>query len=260
MYPAMVSPSVSRPVSDDTTSISRRSLVITSSALGALTLVGFLLGYVLAPSPPPEPPGSTGPAVLENRDRLGAPLLVAGGLDTFDIDSPGSLGAMPGGPSWRAVRGGWAVALGEAYPASPAPGRSLAVVALGQGDGAAQVRVARLTQGSGVVFRYRDPSNYWYVAAVPAYGSWSVVKVLDGQEQTVANTGTSSVKDGTTVGVRFQGQTIDVAIDGVVRASVSDGALSTADGVGMAVWGSDAAKARFDDFRAALANGQPPPP
>lgn len=202
-----------------------------------------------------------GRVVAEGSGRGEGPALaVSGGLDSFSrFDASNTLGTMPGGPSWRAVTGGWAVALGQAYPASPAPGRSVAVIGLGQGDGAVQVRVVQMVQGAGVVFRYRDPANYWYVAAVPAYGSWAVVKVVDGNEEVVGNTGPSPVGDGTTVAVRFQGPRIDVAVDGVVKKTVSDGALADAPGVGMAVPGPDAAKARFDDFRAALPNGQAPP-
>jgi len=190
-----------------------------------------------------------------------APLAVGGGLDSFSrFDSPTSLGTMPGGPSWRSAAGVWAVGYGQAYPARPIAERNLAVVPLGHGDGAVQVRLAHVVQGAGVVFRYRDPANYWYVAATPTYASWAVVKVVAGHEESVANTGFSPVGDGTTVAVRFEGATIKVALDGTVKAKVTDAALADAGGVGLAVRGPDAVKVRFDDFRAAVPGDGAPSP
>jgi len=188
-----------------------------------------------------------------------APLAVGGGLDSFSrFDSSTTLGAMPGGPPWRSIGGVWAVGYGQAYPAKPISGRNLAVLDLGHGDGAVQVRVPHLGQGAGVVFRYRDPADYWYVAATPAYASWAVVKVVGGHEEAVTTTGFSQVGDGTTVAVRFEGDEITVALDGAVKAQVSDGALSDAGGVGLTIRSPDAAKVRFDDFRAALSGDRAP--
>jgi len=235
----------------------RRRTLLVASVLVVIGVTGFVVGHRLAPSPPvlggPDPGATTSGIGHGSVD-------VSGGLDAFDRpDRADDLGRLAGGTRWRAVTGVWGVQDEQAHVTAPVEGRNMAIVGLGQGDGAVQVKVARMGQGAGVVFRYRDPTNYWYVAAAPGYASWAAVKVVDGHEQGMGTTGTSPVGDGTTVAVRFGGDTIDIALDGVVRTTINDGTLADAAGVGMAVSGPAAADVRFDDFRAALADGQAPP-
>jgi len=170
------------------------------------------------------------------------------------------LGATPQGLEWRSVGGAWGVSRSTAYVSgpAPAPARALAVLDVAGGDGSVQVTLPRVANGAGLVFRYQDPANFWAVVAVPDYATWAVVRALAGQEQVVANTGVSAVRDGTTVGVRTSGDTIEVLVDRAVAATVSDGALRSAGAVGMTAGGSDAGRARFDDFRfEAAAPGRP---
>lgn len=190
--------------------------------------------------------GPVGAAPPQAHDE-GQSLSMGGVPDTFTgPDNQATLGPGPGGAGWQEVAGRWGTSGGQAYVSAPAPGRDLAVVGAA---GSVQARLARMAPGAGLVFRYQDPANYWYVAAVPAYASWAVIKVVNGQEQVMGKTVLSPVQDDTTVTVASKGNTIDVAIDGVVRRSLSDPVLANATTVGLTVSSAGAPQARFADFR-----------
>lgn len=246
--------------------LSRRSIVVTAGVLVVLCVLGFVLGYVVAPARyrashavAAGSPKATTTTTAPRAPGVGKPLSVGGTIDTFSGADPSSLGSFGKAQAWRAVTGVWGTTPGFAYVSKPAPGASIALTDLGSGNGSVQVRMARIVERAALIFRYQDPLNYWYVAAVPAYGSWSIVKVIGGKQHTVANTGLSPVVNGTTVAVSMQGPTIKVALDGVVDQVVSDSALSGATMVGMGVAGPGAGQVRFSDFRAAPSSGQAPP-
>jgi hypothetical protein len=103
-----------------------------------------------------------------SQQRRDEPFTVLRPLDSFDRpDDALGLGAVPGGPQWEAAADTWGIAANQAYVVTPAAGRNIAVVELGQEEGAVQVRIPKMTAGAGIVFRYRDPSNYWAVFARP---------------------------------------------------------------------------------------------
>jgi len=228
-------------------------MFIAAGVLVALCAIGLAIGLALAPGRS----GSNSASTISPTTQ--APLSVAGSLDTFS--GPDNLFSLdsPGEPSWMAVTGLWGITAGQAYVSAPTPGRDLTLIDLGRPNGAIQVTMPRMTQGAGLVFRYRDRANYWYVTAVPGYATWAVVKVTAGREQGVANTGLSPVQDGTTVAVAMRGDTIDVALNGTVRRSLTNPILAQAHLVGLTASGTSAAGARFDDFRAALPGGLVPP-
>lgn len=173
------------------------------------------------------------------------------GADSFSRrDNQTTLGASSNGQLvWRADAGVWGISGGEAWVPGPAEGRNLAVVDLGTVPAALQARVARMASGAGLVFRYRDPANYWAVVAVPGYATWAVVKVVAGHERVVTNTGLSPTADGTALTVILRDDGVGVIVDGDVRENVSDPELADAAMVGMTTAGPEANVARFDDFR-----------
>lgn len=183
----------------------------------------------------------------------GAPLVVGGALDSFAGPSdPASLGRLATGTPWRAVSGTWGSGGGQAYVSRPATaGPDIAVVGAATTGAGVQVRLAHVAPGAGLVFGYRDPANYWYVAAVPAYASWEVVKVVGGSPHPVANTWLSPVSDGTTVAVSTAGHSIEIALDGVVTQVVTDPGPLGSGAAGMIETGPASAAARFAGFRVA---------
>lgn len=189
------------------------------------------------------------------RDRRGEVVIVRGHLDDFDRpDNPSSL-VGKGGFEWTSDGGTWGLSDHRALVSSPGDDRDYAVVDYGGGDGAVQVWASRVSDGAGLLFRYRDPANHWSVVAVPAYATWAVVKTLDGMETVVGNTGFSSL-DGTAVGVRFRGKAIDIILGTEVVKTVIDGTLEDATRVGITARGPGAQSARFDDFT--IATSSPP--
>jgi len=238
---------------------------IAGGAVG-LVIMGFVIGLVVASAgrSKSSPNTSSGGHATTTDDRFahsGEPVATPPIFDSFDrTDSPGSLGPpSSGGPEWRADAGTWGVQGGQAQLSAAVGGPNVAVINAGGPDGVAEVRVAKVTNGAGMVFRYRDSGDYWAVVAVPAYATWAVVKVAGGKAQTVANTGLSPTQDGTRVGMRGQGEAVDVTLDGVVAVTVADPTLKDGPLSGVTVQGADAQVARFDDFAAAPPSPPPTP-
>jgi len=224
---------------------------LTIAGVGGVTLlaVGILLGTLTDHAfEKPAPP-----------HHEGRHLAVTVALDSFDRPA-GSLVLPPGrGPAWRVEAGSWEVADGQAAATDPRSDRSIAVVRLPGGQGAVQLTLSHVTNGAGVVFRYRDRRNYWSVSAAPLYATWVITKTVGGRTTLMGNTGISPMEDGTVIAVRVQGDVIDIAFDGQIGKTLSDGDLRGAPEVGMGVPGPVATTARFDDFRVALPGDKPLP-
>jgi hypothetical protein len=216
-----------------------------AAAISMVTgLVGVVIGVSLSPdSDTVVADANTGGGV----SNVGEVVSVSETFDAFDRpDDTASLGAAPAGPAWIAPAGTWGVLAGQASLVGPLAGRNLAVLDVGQADATLQVQVPVASDGAGLVFRYRDVTNYWAFVAVPVYGSWAVVKVVDGREMVVANTGLSGTADGTALGVRLQGETIDLILNSRVVSTITDPELAGANSVGLAAR-TDAV--RLDDLR-----------
>lgn len=253
----------------------RRGLVVGGvvlAALVAVVLVRIIVVLWSEDTTQVEAPGSEGApasgAPLDSEPPLASPsagevVQVGGTLDAFERPNQATgLGTMPEGPAWFADTGTWGISDGQAYLSAPANGRNHAVVDLGQAYGAVQATLPKVVNGAGLVFRYRNPFDYWAVVAVPAYATWAVVRVQGSQEEVVANTGLSPIDDGTRVAVRLDGDDIDIVLDTQVVRTITEAVVGTATKVGMtaqALPGIDAASARFDDFAVALTSDRPVP-
>ena len=183
---------------------------------------------------------------------------VFGTIDQFDRpDSATSMGDFAPRRPWSPDAGTWGIDSGEAYLVESSEFRNHSLVGLGQGDGGAQVRLDKVVNGAGLVFRYVGPYNYWAVVAVPDVATWNIIKVVDGDQEVIGNTGQSPTADGTTVGVRLRGETIDVIVNGRIRKSIVDDFQVNAGKVGITARCPDSGDARFDDFVAGLPGGVP---
>lgn len=195
-----------------------------------------------------------GPAPADARTDVG----IFGTIDQFDRpDSATSMGDFAPGRPWSPDAGTWGIDGGEAYLVRSGEFRNHSVIGLGQGDGGAQVRLDKVVNGAGLVFRYVGPYNYWAVVAVPDVATWNIIKVTDGDQEVIGNTGQSPTSDGSTVGVRLRGDTIDVIVNGRIRKTIVDDFQVDAGKVGITARGPDSGDARFDDFVAGLPGGVP---
>lgn len=196
--------------------------------------------------------------------------------ETFDFDAvaPGSI---PSGWSTAMTsRGGapkWEVLRDDTAPSKPnvlaqtstdaASGRfPLAIydrVALRDGD--IEVRFkpisGRVDQAAGVVWRYRDPNNYYIVRANARENNVVLYKVENGTRTSLAPKGTPPNTYGvdhpvpagrwSTLGVRVQGNLFSVLFDGKQIFQVEDNTFRDAGKAGL--WTKADSVTYFDDFR-----------
>lgn len=171
-------------------------------------------------------------------------------VDSFDRpDDPSALGVVPGGSPWQAVIGTWGVANQQAYLSAPPGASGVAVVTASGTVSTAQVRVADVVAGAGLVFAYRDRSDYWVIEAEPSYGTWNVVHVTGGGAHGMGNVGLAPTAAGTVVSAVTIGATVALAVAGDTVRTLDDPSLGASSAAGMAVDGSGATKARFEDFQ-----------
>jgi len=191
----------------------------------------------------------------DNTTSSSAPTTVVDNFARGDSDS--ALGASDSGAAWRAQTGVWGVK-GHAARVVKSAGTkpSIATVDLGASDGLVRVTEAVVENGAGIVFRYRDASNYWSVQASPHFATWVLVKVINGKAKQVANSGFSATRSGSSVNVQLQGPRIQLFVNGILLKTVEDSALNGATKVGLFASGPAATSARFTSFLAAPPGAQ----
>lgn len=148
-------------------------------------------------------------------------------IDTFDRrDDPRSLGSAGTGQVWETPAGTWGI-VDQSAVTDGGSGNdpSLAVVPRGTGDGLTEVTMTVVEDGAGLVFRYLDPENYWAVTANPSVGSWSVTRVIDGEDELVGEL-TGPTVNATTVSVVQDGSSLRFLLEGQEYLAVTDGALA----------------------------------
>jgi hypothetical protein len=164
-------------------------------------------------------------------------------------DSSASLGSTPTGTQWHAVKGTWGIKGGSAYIAKAADhGRSMAVLPGRTGDGVLTLTFPAVAADAGLLFRYANPFNYWAVVAVPKYGTFNVLKVVNGKLHKLGGLEQSGARNGTSVSVHMSGSVLDFYVDGVLRRTVHDDDLETASSCGFAAGGKQARTVRWDNF------------
>src|SRR5262249_34166717 len=140
-----------------------------------------------------------------------------------DFQSPGlatlasrRLGTEPAGGHRKAVWitpvGSFVVARGviaggaESSPGAP----SVAVVELGGTVREVSARFQPRADGIGLVFRYRDPHNYWFVVPDVGNATWNIYATVAGCD-VEANTGLSGTRPGRLT-VELDGDTMAVRV------------------------------------------------
>ena len=216
-------------------------IVLLVGAMATLLAVGLLLDSVTHSSLPPRP----------RRQLLRPAFVAAGATDSFARgDIPRSLGEASSGQIWFPVRGVWAVREHMAAVVRPASGTSLVTMPVGVRNGRVSVTAARIAPGLGLAFRCRGALNCWRVEAVPALGTWNVVKVVAGKESLLGNLGTVPVASGTTITVDMMGDRLAFFIDGARVRTVHDRSLDRETGAGLSLREpASAPTARWSAFR-----------
>jgi len=182
-----------------------------------------------------------------------------GAFDGFGRRGQDELGVSDSGRAWLDAQGTWGVEGGQARLVAPEKGRfrSLAVIELDARDVTVEVTATAVRTGCGLVFRYKNPLNYWFVTAVPELATWTVGYVEDGSLVDVGNLGMASTDPGTVIGVRLGATRIEAFVDGTPVAAFDDPTLAGETRAGLVAGGNTPAGARWDNF-VATAVASPP--
>lgn len=167
-------------------------------------------------------------ARVENFDRPDAATTAFDGADAF-LPTQEKFAIAKG----QAVRSGTADAMAIAY----VPGNRLGAVAM---------RIRGANPGSGLVFRYRDPGDYWLIT--PASDKvWELIRVKSGTQEVVRKLTRLIGTDDTNLSVEFDGSGFVVRSAGIFVVAVSDDYLATAAGAGFTARGAAGSSVSFDD-------------
>ena len=183
--------------------------------------------------------------------------------DDFAQDDTDSLTAAETGESWTEFNGQFGLRNERASllkrPESPtAP--SLALLDAPSPDGIVQITMLPEQTGSGGAFRCRDADNCLYVAAVPGFGTWNIMKRVNGVESKIGDLGLSSVVPGVALSVEFVGERITVSINGQRAAEITETDFVDEVGIGLvaAADGKFVTEARWSEFLYAPSEGPTP--
>ena len=123
-----------------------------------------------------------------------------------------------------------------------------------------QITASVMPTGTGMVFRYQDPSNYWWVDVVPQYGVLNFYRMANGVPVKMGTTPLTSFADGSTLTIRLRGNEITLFVDGFRAFGLTSPVLHDATGAGLLIDSPKAVGARFAGFAAgplSIAGEQP---
>jgi len=108
------------------------------------------------------------------------------------------------------------------------------------------LKLATFGDGCGVVARWADSSNYYYIT-VTATGTWGAYSRVAGVGTPIL-TGTGTIANGDTIGLSVQGSTVSIYRNGSLNGSITNTALTTGTRGGIRSAFNNAAW-RADDFK-----------
>ena len=242
----------SLPLSNETVGL------VVVAALGVL-MIGFILGRVTAPdeeSPtatPTAPGGTLAPTFdfpggdVDRAGYWGFAQITAVVVDSFDRDD-GALGQADTGGEWESVEGRWRIDGGRASVEGSDDDRPrIAVIAGNTTSELTEVTLMTSEDGAGLVFRYRNPRNFWSVTADEDGASWTVTKVIDGQIA-LTETVPAPSGDGSTIAVSQRPARLLFLVEGVIKHQINDTGLSEESTSGLIALPGTGDDARWDRF------------
>ena len=192
-----------------------------------------------------------------------------GSAETITFDSA-RIGSMP--PGWTVVSssttrpGRWQVATDGTAPSRPRVLAQLGIVkgadcfalalfdksVLRDGDLSVDLKIVsgRLQQSAGVVWRFRDPSNYYFAVASADYKSVSIFKRINGHVSLLAHASVTHRVDDrewNVIRIKFRGPRFDLFFGHRKLIETTDETLGTAGKTGL--WTRADTVAYFDNFR-----------
>lgn len=200
-------------------------------------------------------------AVLVTRSTLQAPEPETNGrlrgtsFDSFNRANGSELGLSETGRPWQLVGGEWTVQDGrvDAKPeAGPGGGggSALAVLDTGVADQFVQATFFDPTAGTGLVTRFQGPNNFIGVTFAPVSGSVVLGITVDGSQAQPSKIGSALAQGEVTLGVRTEGTTVIVYVNGAESGRQVVPELADGTRVGVLVRGGDSPSTAIDDVMA----------
>jgi hypothetical protein len=163
-------------------------------------------------------------------------------VDSFTGDgSSSSLGVADTGETWSVLAGTWGVSNGDAYLASSAGVRNVAVIP-GAADGTVRFTAPVAQDKVGVAFRVQDADNMWMLYVKPSASQLVLAKRSGGTETTVATASNACCAAGDTYAVTMSGSQLTVLRNNQVVATATDSAFSTSTRAGVYAGGTGAGR------------------
>lgn len=165
-------------------------------------------------------------------------------LDAHTSDTSGPDSQTVTGRSWTEVVGDWDIQSNEANP----DGAAIATCDPGDADVVVDLTVNGGTGGQpGIVLRYKDSNNYWYLQADRANNQLELHEVNGGVDTVRANTAVT-INDSTDYNLRAicDGQTIDGYLNGGSKITYSSAVLNETETLHGLY--ADHAECEFDGF------------
>lgn len=188
--------------------------------------------------------------VATNLPDSGTGVVNTSGRGNAVLIPQGDLGSEAGGTRWRAVQGEWQI-IGATLTilSLNASSSALAITDGLPGSSVVKVKMRVTATGSGIIFRYLDPLNFWSLVAVPSDATWNLTKVISGKRTGLGSTGLSAVANGTVIAVSSRDDgVIGVFINGRPVLTVRDLALVGQARAGLGAFGPGSEHAMFQAF------------
>lgn len=176
----------------------------------------------------------------------GRPVPSVGFVESFD-QAPSTAGANLPIRNLVVAEGEFAAADGQARRVGAGNATALASLP-GDALGGVSLKITGAHPDSGLVFRYKDPANFWILTPNPQRGDWLLVKVAGGQDQQVGEAMRLADVDEVRFTVIFDGDQIIVKASDRLVAAASDPFLAGVASAGFTAQGERGADAGFDDL------------
>ncbi len=204
-----------------------REIILLSSAPAIVHAGGFPLQFL---------------PVIKGRPTASGPAVYL--QDDFNrADSITSLGAADVGGAWTAANGTWGIESNQGRLITAGGGNGIAQLDASHADATAQVTLNVIGNLTGLLFRYTDTSNYWWLLE---FGSAYYLQKVVGGSTTNLISGAGTAANGDVIKVILSGNSIKCYNNGVqLGTDQSDSFNASATKFGMV---SNLDTPRFDTF------------
>lgn len=134
---------------------------------------------------------------------------------------------------WTSALGTWGILSNRAYSPTLSGGAAIAVLDDAGANGIVSCTLNALVAGPcGIVFRYVDSNNYWRLTSNSTFGNLVLQKLVGGVA-TIPTDGNISLAGDPVMKAEFDGSTIKIYANNILKATIVDSALMTGQKAGL---------------------------